>query len=533
MLAEKIICWKLAPFLRLLLPLITGILIEYFLPVGIRFQIQMFCLALTLFIFCHFISFSSFSRSAWVAGLTIQIMFFSFGRILMSIRKDIQVEQSFYYKKNQKNVLLLRNLSDPVSKQHSLKCIACIRWLVRDHSCFHENEKIFVYFKNVDAPRISEGSLIILKRELQPITNPKNSDFNYIKYCHLRHIYGQIFLKEGDYAFIHYENEKSIFSRLDALRQKILIIIKNQLPSKSESSLLEAMLVGFRDDLDPVLLKSYTDTGVIHIIIISGLHLALICYLLQFVLNKTSRKKTTQWLKVILVISTIWGYTFLCGASPAILRSALMFSIALIARNIFREAVLYNTLAASAFLLLCFDPYWIWDTGFQLSYAAVWSLGLFAKPVRFLLPIQNKLLAVAWNGASVSIGVQILTAPLSIFYFHRFPTYFLISNLVAVPLSSVILAGGILLCCCYWFQPLGRLLGWILSLLIQALNVFIAHISKMPGAIIPQLSLTLLQLILIYIIIFCFYRFGKIKEKLWLIAALASISIFQITRFIH
>jgi competence protein ComEC len=197
-----------------------------------------------------------------------------------------------------------------------------------------------------------------------------------------------------------------------------------------------------------------------------------------------------------------------------------MFSLALFAKNIFREITLYNLLAASAFLLLCYDPFWIFDTGFQLSYAAVLSLGLFSKPIRDLLPLTNKFLTALWNATSVSIAAQILTTPISIYYFHRFPTYFLIANLLAVPLSSIILAGGILLCAFNLIHPLAQLIGWLLGILTKTLNGIIDHLSSLPGAVVANLSISLPGIIMLYAVIFCFYHFLKRNEKSWLLSGL-------------
>ncbi len=287
-------------------------------------------------------------------------------------------------------------------------------------------------------------------------------------------------------------------------------------------------MVGFTDDLDPGILKSYADSGVIHIIAISGLHLALICHILQLALQKTGRKKYSKWIKLVLIVTSLWGYSVLSGASPSVIRAAAMFTLVLFARNILRETVFINTLASSAFLLLCYDPNWIWDIGFQLSYAAILSLSLFSKPLRELLPLKNKILASVWNAASVSLAAQILTTPLSIYYFHQFPSYFLIANLLAVPLSSGILIGGILLSIFSFILPFGQFIGWILGLLIHFLNGFIFYIAKLPGAVITQLTLTLPQLILFYFIIFCFYRFLILKQKNWLFAGLGIICMSQI-----
>jgi competence protein ComEC len=209
-----------------------------------------------------------------------------------------------------------------------------------------------------------------------------------------------------------------------------------------------------------------------------------------------------------------------------------MFSLVLFARNIFRETTLYNILAASAFLLICYDPYWIFDTGFQLSYAAVLSLGLFSKTIRDFLPLQNKLLRALWSATSVSIAAQILTTPVSIYYFNRFPTYFLLANLLAVPLSSLILAGGILLCICSAIQPLAEFIGWMLEILIRALNGFIDHLSKLPDAVVSNLRLSLPGIIVLYALIFCSYHFVKCRNKSWLFAGLTILAVFLFTRMI-
>ncbi|HEV3223632.1 MAG TPA: ComEC/Rec2 family competence protein [Puia sp.] len=530
--AGKNTIWKQAPFLRLLFPFIAGILLENKYPVQAGLLILVFCLSLVLLIICFSISFSAFIGLEWVAGLVIHIAFFSMARILMHVHMDIQAEQSSCYVKGQPNLLLVRLLGDPVQKPNSYKCFALVKWLTKDHTCFNENERIFVYFaKKPDPRQYSGGSLIIFRKELRPIENFKStSDFDYKKYCHLRHIYSQVFLKENEYSLIHIKKEKSFFYILDSLRENLRIIIKKYIPGKSENSLLEALMVGFNDDLDPGLLKSYANTGVIHIIAISGLHLTLICHILELSLQKTGRKKFSRWIKLILIITSLWAYSVLSGASPSVIRAATMFSLVLISRNILRESVFINTLAASAFLLLCFEPNWIWDIGFQLSYVAVLSLSLFSKPLNEMLPLHNKILVSVWKAASVSLAAQVLTTPISIYYFHQFPSYFLVANLLAVPLSSGILIGGILLCIFSSIQSLCQFLGWLLGIMIHFLNGFIFYISMLPGAVISHITLTLPQLILIYFILLCFYRYLISKQKNWLLTGMGSICLFQVIR---
>ena len=524
--------WKLSPFFRILMPFTGGLLCETHFPVPISYIIAEFLLSILVILIYNSISFPRLLRIEWVSGFAIQFIFFALAAILLHIHRDILVEPGAGYSKNHPDILLLQLLSDPVPKKNSIKCVARVSWLIKGQTCLQENEKVIVYINKLDPGQLSGGSVIIIRKALQPIENPGASDFDYKKYCRLRHIYAEVFLKENEYSVVNQKKENSIFTILAALRKKIRIIIKNWIPLKSENSLLEALLVGFTDDLDPGILKSYADSGVIHIIAISGLHLALICHILQLALKKTRQNKAGRWAKLICIITILWGYSLLSGASPSVIRSAMMFSLVLFGRNIFRESVLYNSLAASAFLLLCFDPNWIWDTGFQLSYAAVLSLRLFSKPVRELIPLQNKILSGIWDAASVSIAAQVLITPVSIFYFHRFPSYFLIANLVAVPLSSGILVGGIFLTSCSWIQPVGKWTGWLLGSGIGFLNGFIHRISQLPGAVISPLTLSMPQLILSYFIIFCFYHFLRGKGKSWLFTGLGAICLFQLSYFL-
>jgi competence protein ComEC len=510
------------------------VLLEYYIPSGIVFLLLGFFTSFIALIFFNCISFQKTLQVNWVYGIVLQVLFIFFGRMLMHLHQDKPIIESGYDAKTKKNYLFIQIIIDPVQRKSSFKCLAKIIWLVKDQTSHYQNEKVLIYFKNNPLLRhVTSNSWIITGKILQPIENFKAFDFDYRKYCRLRHIYSQLYLKENEYAVVEHAETKSVLSILDSFRKKILAIIKQYVPSKSENSLLEALMVGFTDDLDPLLLKSYADTGVVHIIAISGLHLALICEFLQIILLTKSQNKSSRRIKLALMITCLWTYSLLSGASPSVIRAAGMFSLALFAKNITREITLYNLLTASAFLLLCYDPFWAFDTGFQLSYAAVLSLGLFSKPIRDLFPIPNKILNALWNAASVSIAAQLLTTPISIYYFHRFPAYFLIANLLAVPLSSIILAGGILLCLFNPIHPLAQFIGWLLGFLIRTLNGIIDQLSRLPGAVVENLRISLPCIIVLYAVIFCFYHFLKRNEKSWLFTGLGILVTFLFIRLAH
>jgi competence protein ComEC len=170
----------------------------------------------------------------------------------------------------------------------------------------------------------------------------------------------------------------------------VISTLKKYIPGDKESGLAEALLIGYKDDLDKNLVQSYSNTGVVHIIAISGLHLGIIYWLLLAVTKPLKQNKKLVWLRLLLTISALWAFTLLAGAQPSVLRSAIMFTIIAIGQLAARKGSIYNTMALSAFVLLCINPFWLWDVGFQLSYTAVLSIVVFFRPVYnwFYLPIK-------------------------------------------------------------------------------------------------------------------------------------------------
>jgi competence protein ComEC len=504
-----------APFIRILLPVIGGMVLGFYYLFPLSLIVCIISVPLTLLGGFSFISPARKFGKEWIPGMAIQLILFLSGNMVMYMHRDIQVESSDSAINNSA-FYVVRLLDDPQPKSKSYKCLAEVNLILKNQAAYHEQEKVFIYFSpDADFSLLTAGTWILFRKTLKPIENFVSSDFDYRNYCRLKHIYAQVFLNKSDFSIAIKEN-KDVFTWLDLFRKKLLHVIKNYIPGKSAYSLLEALLVGFTEDLEPALMKSYADTGVVHIIAISGMHLALICQILQVILLGTGQKKSERWIKWTMLVICLWCYSLLSGGSPSVIRAATMFSLVLFAKTILREHSFYNTLAASAFVLVCFDPYWLRDIGFQLSYAAILGLGLFSKPLQSLYHPQNKILVGVWNSTSVSIAAQILTAPLSVYYFHRFPVYFLIANLLAVPISSIVLAGGILLCVCSPIYQLAHPLAILIEYLILFLNRLIEIISRLPGAVIEKIEISIIQLFVSYVILFCFYHFIIQKDNRWL-----------------
>ncbi len=247
-------------------------------------------------------------------------------------------------------------------------------------------------------------------------------------------------------------------------------------------------------------MQAYANTGVVHVIAISGLHLGLI-YGILLMLTKGLRGRKLALLRAVIIIASLWVFTLLAGAQASVVRSAVMFTTLAIGAVLNRNASIYNTLALSALLLLLYNPFWLWDVGFQLSYAAALSIIIFFKPIYNWLYFQNKLLDAVWKLMAVTLAAQLLTTPFSLYYFHQFPLLFFITNLVAVPLSSVILIGEILLCVFAFIPPVASALGWLLTKLIFFLNDHILQMNSLPFTSWQNLSISFWQSVLLLVFI--------------------------------
>jgi competence protein ComEC len=296
------------------------------------------------------------------------------------------------------------------------------------------------------------------------------------------------------------------------------------------------MIIGYREDLDKELLASYVNTGVVHIIAISGLHLSLIFIIIDFFVRISFGKKRTDVVGLFITIPILWGFAILTGSSASVIRSALMLTVVLISKALNKKTNGLNALMASAVILLLHNPEMLYDIGFQLSYTAVASILIFDPIIKKSIYAQNILLKKSWEMISITLSAQLLTTPLTIFYFHQFPILFLFTNLVAVPLSSIILISEILLCFVAMLNLSIIIPAEITRQLINWLNVYIQKMEHIPFGMIKHLYIGLPTLCLIYFFLIVFFRLiqhANFKNIKYLAVALLMISMVQLADIIN
>jgi competence protein ComEC len=239
-------------------------------------------------------------------------------------------------------------------------------------------------------------------------------------------------------------------------------------------------LIGYKEDLDKEIVKSYSNTGVVHIIAISGLHLGLIYLMLVWLLDRMPLVKRMVFIKAVVIIAALWIFSLVTGASASVLRSAVMFTCIVTGKSFQKQSDIRNSLAASAFILLCYNPFFIFDVGFQLSYLAIISIVSFQKSVHRLVYCKNNALGKIWDLLAVTLAAQLLTFPICLYYFHQFPNYFFLSNLIAVPLSTIILFLEIFLLAISPCFAGASFIGITIDVLVRLMNQTIEYISDLP-----------------------------------------------------
>lgn len=494
--------WHKVPFLRILLSLIAGIIIQWQFQLPLQVLWFTACVFILLQIGWFFIPFFERFRFSFLGGLTICLLFLVVGALL-AWYKDIRHDKHWlgnYYKETNK---LIVTINEPlIEKTKSYKAEALVQTILEDEKSISVRGKIILYFKKDTAlDQIGYGSQILIAKSLQEIQNSGNpGGFDYKRYSLFHDITYQVYLKPGDFILLPGKNEKWIDRFLNNTRQRVLSILKNNIKEEKERGLAEALLIGYKNDLDKNLVQSYTNTGVVHIIAISGLHLGLIYWLMVQLLRPIRKLKQFRWMRPVLIIAVLWVFSLLAGGQPSILRSAVMFTCIVLGDNFLKKGNIFNTLAFSAFILLCWNPFWLWDVGFQLSYAAVLSIIIFMRPIYNWFYFKNKILDFFWKLNAVTLSAQILTLPVSIYHFHQFPDYFLLANFVAVPLSGIILIGEIFLCSISFIPVLAELTGKFLTWLIWLMNSYIEKVDALPYSLLDGLQINLLQATLLTVL---------------------------------
>ncbi len=506
-----------APFIRLLVPFITGIILgDLWRPE----QKYLFLILSLLFAsLLPFLVSVSFKRESLYGIILFPALLF----LGLFIATDLR-----YVPKS-----LPRGEYFAVTDEYPLEKEKSYRTVIR---LIPSKIKVLAYFEKGDAVATAEpGSVVWFRGEPQLLQKTGNPfEFDYQAYAIRNQIGHRIYLKNGNYHFLQVKNIPNLVEFSLIIRARLLKIIEKCGLKGEVFHLVSAVSLGAREELEPETTQSFSKTGVIHVLAVSGMNVAIIYVVLDWLLRFLKRRKGGIVLHLCLILAAVWGYALITGSSASVLRAAAMFTFIVIGKSLSRNPNIYNTLAASAFVLICFNPSLVYDVGFQLSYAAVFSIVYFQPFLYGLINCKYWISDQIWALISVSIAAQIGTLPFLLHYFHQFPTWFLLANLMVIPLVSVILyLSFIVFAVAPVFPFMGVLMTRILDWAGEGMLFSVRFVEKLPHSIIEGLypsDFTLLIVVLFAILISLFFLYRSNKA---LIGALALISILLLINNIN
>lgn len=376
---------------------------------------------------------------------------------------------------------------------------------------------------------IEYGDELIIKNNYsEPFTSYIPGSFDYRNYLAMNDIWHISFLDKKDY----WRRDKKkghvlIYSAL-SYRKQMLAQLKDKLSNKSALTIASALILGYRQNMDAELMNTFAETGTIHVLAVSGLHVGIIYICVSTLLFWMNRSPSLRIMRVILIILSVSLYALITGLSPSVLRASLMIGFAIIAINSGRENIIYNTISGSALILLLYDPKLIVNIGFQLSYLAVIAI-VYLYPLREVIVLKNKVLQLLWDYSAVSIAAQLITFPLVIYYFNIFPLYFLPANLfIILPAVLIVYLGfGLLL---IPYDTLASFIAVILERLILFVQDVLSFFAQLPFASFHITSLSVLTIMLIYVFIFSLVFAFTLRKKKLLYICMVSLFILTSSR---
>lgn len=499
--------WSPFPFIRYSIALIIGILLsqQVLFPVNALFlSLSSFVLVSIVWILNSFPK--TFISLRVIGGLAILISFVVAGFFVSELKKQ-KGKHGHYTTHQETQAFQAVVISDNSERKDYQRYEVEIQKVFIGNQALPAHGKFFLYVRKEEAKTIYKyGDVLSVVAGYHPIGAPGNpEEFDYQSYLEKQNIFCHAFASESDIVHLGNHPPSKLLSLAYAIRAKSKNIIFEFIPEPREQAILTALLLGIKDHLDNETKAAYSSAGAMHVLAVSGLHVGIIYYLINILFGFIKKKKAGKLTFIFLAVNLIWAYALITGFSPSVLRAAVMFSVILISQTLSKSANIYNSLGIAAFVLLLYDPFLIYSVGFQLSFAAVFGI-VFLQPklVRLLNP-YGIVLSYLWAITCVSVSAQLATFPLTVYYFHQFPTYFLVSNIVVIPAAVIILVGGIVLILGSIIHvAIGQAIGYVLFWVIWSVNQAVGFLTLLPLPIIDWLYFDIYETVLVYAIILLF-----------------------------
>lgn len=514
--------WSKYPFLRLLPPLLAGILMgEALGPFHIGARGLFLVLLLLVGIMAMLSRTLKQYRYRWVFGVLVLMVLVLLGWLRQQMVSEVGETVGLHGGPG--STMIARVIESPQVKERSVKVVLELRGCRTLEGDNPVSGKVMAYLEKTDrALKLRYGDLICFWDPIEAVPPPLNpGEFDYQAYLRRQGVTGRVYLQEDRWHELGVREGNPLRRIAYSARDQLLEALQRCGVTEDAFGVGAALLLGYDESLPAQLRQQYVAAGAMHVLCVSGMHVGVVYLLASSLLDLLLKRKWMVRLKKALLLVLVWSYAMITGLSPSVLRATLMISFLILGALLRKKGNTLNTVAASAFMLLVFNPNHLFAIGFQLSYAAVLGIVLLQRPVYNLLYVKNKLLDKAWEITAVSLTAQLFTLPLTLYHFHQFTPYFWLSNLFLAPLSFVAILTGMGLLAVSWIPWICTAMGKLVWGSLSLMNLLVSWVERLPGSVIRGLYINKVELALLLLLLVMLVVFLNFKKKRMLMESLA------------
>lgn len=518
------------PLFRLSVALATGIFLsDVFALDGTYLYALCFVFVLSVLLSSIFY-FSKTYRIRFLFGISVSLSFLLLGGILFVI----SLENIHHEWDSDKAVYVAFVCDIPRVKGKTIQATVNVEKVkdVATGSWKPVNKQVLLYWMpDSMQPPLQCGDRMCFRAHVGiPMSDADFTGFDYGQYLQRQGISGTAIVYSGYWRKLLQPSTPTFKMQALMLREQIVKKFRTWNLEDDVLAIISALTIGDKSKLTREIKATYNAAGVSHILALSGLHIGILSMILSWLFYPLRRVCGGKWIASFLIVGLLWGFAFLSGLSPSVIRAVTMFSAYVVA-SIFSEDRFsgFSALTLTAFIMLIYQPMYLFDVGFQLSFMAVLGIFLFYPLIDSLFVVRNKIVAYLWNIISLSLSAQLATLPLILYYFGTFPVYFLLSNLVVAPIAVFILSATLLALALGVFPVAANFVVQGLDFAVRTLNEVMEQIQHWPGAQITSAYLSVWQAWLLAVAIVTLWRYVVCRNARRLIVFLLTVNVLIVS----
>lgn len=516
------------PLAKITISFLFGILVSYYCLPSIQVSFISLGICAVLFCISFFLSKKN-KKNNLIFGISSAFISFSTGISVLLIHTDTFDKTNYTHSKTafEKPQFITFTLREKLkSNDYNYRYVGLINTI---NNKIYSGKIIVNIQKDSAQNPLIIGNIIKVKTALQRTSSSKNpNQFDYAKYLADKQIYAQVYCKKSEIK-ISQTIKKDIWYYSGRLHATILKNLESAHFNKDEMNVALALILGQQQEISADIIKDYQYSGATHVLSVSGLHVGFIMLFIMFVLKPVPNTRKGSAIKLFSILISLAGFAVISGLSPSVLRSVVMFSFVAIGNHLRRSGNIYHTLLVSILLILLFEPYFLFDVGFQLSYLALFFIVWLQPILKKIWSPKNKISIYIWDALTVSFAAQIGTLPLCLYYFHQFPGLFFVTNIIILPVLSFIMIAGIIVMIFAVFKSPPEILVYLFEKSIFILNQMIHYVASFESFVIQDISFNFYYLVTLYFVIISAIIWSKKPSYSKLIAVFVSIILLQLS----